>query len=154
MFHLEVNQLHKSYGDTKVFEGIEFGIRKGGAGDPARPLRLRQSTLLRALAGLTPVDGGQVRVAGETSPGRPPEAGHRHGVPELCAFPNMTVWTTSPSASRFPSRAGSAASVQEALELVELTGFERRYPPSPAASASASGAGPRPGGATPDPLAG
>ncbi|HHQ4586250.1 TPA: ABC transporter ATP-binding protein, partial [Aeromonas hydrophila] len=29
MFHLEVNQLHKSYGDTKVFEGIEFGIRKG-----------------------------------------------------------------------------------------------------------------------------
>ncbi|MCV5761854.1 ATP-binding cassette domain-containing protein, partial [Escherichia coli] len=58
MFHLEVNQLHKSYGDTKVFEGIEFGIRKGELVTLLGPSGCGKSTLLRALAGLTPVDGG------------------------------------------------------------------------------------------------
>lgn len=64
MFHLEVSQLHKSYGETKVFEGIEFGIRKGELVTLLGPSGCGKSTLLRALAGLTPVDGGQVRVAG------------------------------------------------------------------------------------------
>ena len=92
MFHLEVNQLHKSYGDTRVFEGIEFGIRKG-AGDPARPPpaaasppcceRWPGSPRWMAVRCRWPVGD---HLAGA------PEAGHRHGVPELCALPNMTVW--------------------------------------------------------------
>ena len=47
MFHLEVNQLHKSYGDTKVFEGIEFGIRKGELVTLLGPSGCGKSTLLR-----------------------------------------------------------------------------------------------------------
>lgn len=131
MFHLEVNQLHKSYGDTRVFEGIEFGIRKGELVTLLGPSGCGKSTLLRALAGLTPVDGGQVRVAGEDITWQEPQ---KRGIgmvfQSYALFPNMTVWDNVAFGLKMKPQPGRdlAASVQEALELVELTGFERRYP--------------------------
>lgn len=131
MFHLEVNQLHKSYGDTKVFEGIEFGIRKGELVTLLGPSGCGKSTLLRALAGLTPVDGGQVRVAGEEITWQAPQ---KRGIgmvfQSYALFPNMTVRDNVAFGLKMKPQPGRdlAASVREALALVELTGFERRYP--------------------------
>ncbi|WP_421153976.1 ABC transporter ATP-binding protein [Aeromonas dhakensis] len=131
MFHLEVNQLHKSYGDTRVFEGIEFGIRKGELVTLLGPSGCGKSTLLRALAGLTPVDGGQVRVAGEEITWQEPQ---KRGIgmvfQSYALFPNMTVRDNVAFGLKMKPQPGRdlAASVQEALALVELTGFERRYP--------------------------
>ncbi|MDX7901256.1 ABC transporter ATP-binding protein [Aeromonas media] len=131
MFHLEVNQLHKSYGDTPVFEGIEFGIRKGELVTLLGPSGCGKSTLLRALAGLTPVDGGQVRVAGEDITWQAPQ---KRGIgmvfQSYALFPNMTVWDNVAFGLKMKPQPGRelAASVKEALALVELTGFERRYP--------------------------
>ncbi|MFM4825102.1 ABC transporter ATP-binding protein [Aeromonas bivalvium] len=131
MFHLEVNQLHKSYGDTRVFEGIEFGIRKGELVTLLGPSGCGKSTLLRALAGLTPVDGGQVRVAGEDITWQAPQ---KRGIgmvfQSYALFPNMTVWDNVAFGLKMKPQPGRelAASVKEALALVELTGFERRYP--------------------------
>ncbi|WP_421272596.1 ABC transporter ATP-binding protein [Aeromonas taiwanensis] len=131
MFHLEVNQLHKSYGETKVFEGIEFGIRKGELVTLLGPSGCGKSTLLRALAGLTPVDGGQVRVAGEEITWQAPQ---KRGIgmvfQSYALFPNMTVRDNVAFGLKMKPQPGRdlAASVREALELVELTGFERRYP--------------------------
>ena len=131
MFHLEVNQLHKSYGDTPVFEGIEFGIRKGELVTLLGPSGCGKSTLLRALAGLTPVDGGQVRVAGEDITWQAPQ---KRGIgmvfQSYALFPNMTVWDNVAFGLKMKPQPGRelSTSVKEALELVELTGFERRYP--------------------------
>ncbi|MCW0507669.1 ABC transporter ATP-binding protein [Aeromonas piscicola] len=131
MFHLEVTQLHKSYGETKVFEGIEFGIRKGELVTLLGPSGCGKSTLLRALAGLTPVDGGQVRVAGEDITWQAPQ---KRGIgmvfQSYALFPNMTVWDNVAFGLRMKPQPGRelAVSVQEALSLVELDGFERRYP--------------------------
>ncbi|MFZ3402724.1 ABC transporter ATP-binding protein [Aeromonas salmonicida] len=131
MFHLEVSQLHKSYGETKVFEGIEFGIRKGELVTLLGPSGCGKSTLLRALAGLTPVDGGQVRVAGEDITWQAPQ---KRGIgmvfQSYALFPNMTVWDNVAFGLIMKPQPGRelAASVQEALSLVELDGFERRYP--------------------------
>ncbi|BDC80370.1 TPA: ABC transporter ATP-binding protein [Aeromonas hydrophila] len=131
MFHLEVNQLHKSYGDTRVFEGIEFGIRKGELVTLLGPSGCGKSTLLRALAGLTPVDGGQVRVAGEDITWQEPQ---KRGIgmvfQSYALFPNMTVRDNVAFGLKMKPQPGRdlAVSVLEALELVELTGFERRYP--------------------------
>ena len=131
MFHLEVNQLHKSYGETPVFEGIEFGIRKGELVTLLGPSGCGKSTLLRALAGLTPVDGGQVRVAGEDITWQAPQ---KRGIgmvfQSYALFPNMTVWDNVAFGLKMKPQPGRelAASVQEALSLVELDGFERRYP--------------------------
>ncbi|USV57327.1 ABC transporter ATP-binding protein [Aeromonas encheleia] len=131
MFHLEVNQLHKSYGETRVFEGIEFGIRKGELVTLLGPSGCGKSTLLRALAGLTPVDGGQVRVAGEDITWQAPQ---KRGIgmvfQSYALFPNMTVWDNVAFGLRMKPQPGRelAASVREAIGLVELDGFERRYP--------------------------
>ena len=131
MFHLEVNQLHKSYGDTPVFEGIEFGIRKGELVTLLGPSGCGKSTLLRALAGLTPVDGGQVRVAGEDITWQAPQ---KRGIgmvfQSYALFPNMTVWDNVAFGLKMKPQPGRelSTSVKEALALVELTGFERRYP--------------------------
>ncbi|WP_339022256.1 ABC transporter ATP-binding protein [Aeromonas salmonicida] len=131
MFHLEVSQLHKSYGETKVFEGIEFGIRKGELVTLLGPSGCGKSTLLRALAGLTPVDGGQIRVAGEDITWQAPQ---KRGIgmvfQSYALFPNMTVWDNVAFGLKMKPQPGRelAASVQEALSLVELDGFERRYP--------------------------
>jgi putative spermidine/putrescine transport system ATP-binding protein len=131
MFYLEVSQLHKSYGETKVFEGIEFGIRKGELVTLLGPSGCGKSTLLRALAGLTPVDGGQVRVAGEDITWQAPQ---KRGIgmvfQSYALFPNMTVWDNVAFGLKMKPQPGRelAASVQEALSLVELDGFERRYP--------------------------
>ena len=131
MFHLEVNQLHKSYGDTPVFEGIEFGIRKGELVTLLGPSGCGKSTLLRALAGLTPVDGGQVRVAGEDITWQAPQ---KRGIgmvfQSYALFPNMTVWDNVAFGLKMKPQPGRelSVSVKDALALVELTGFERRYP--------------------------
>ncbi len=90
-----------------------------------------KSTLLRALAGLTPVDGGQVRVAGEDITWQEPQ---KRGIgmvfQSYALFPNMTVRDNVAFGLKMKPQPGRdlAASVQEALALVELTGFERRYP--------------------------
>ena len=131
MFHLEVSQLHKSYGETRVFEGIEFGIRKGELVTLLGPSGCGKSTLLRALAGLTPVDGGQVRVAGEDITWQAPQ---KRGIgmvfQSYALFPNMTVWDNVAFGLKMKPQPGRelTASVREAIGLVELDGFERRYP--------------------------
>ena len=131
MFHLEVSQLHKSYGEARVFEGIEFGIRKGELVTLLGPSGCGKSTLLRALAGLTPVDGGQVRVAGEDITWQAPQ---KRGIgmvfQSYALFPNMTVWDNVAFGLKMKPQPGRelTASVREAIGLVELDGFERRYP--------------------------
>ncbi|MEL6092531.1 ABC transporter ATP-binding protein [Plesiomonas shigelloides] len=131
MFYLEVNQLHKSYGDTSVFAGIEFGIRKGELVTLLGPSGCGKSTLLRALAGLTPVNGGQVQVAGEDITWLEPQ---KRGIgmvfQNYALFPNMTVWNNVAFGLKMKPQPGRelTTSVKEALELVELTGFEHRYP--------------------------
>ncbi|MGY3904347.1 ABC transporter ATP-binding protein [Aeromonas lusitana] len=131
MFHLEVNQLHKSYGETRVFEGIEFGIRKGELVTLLGPSGCGKSTLLRALAGLTQVDGGQIRVAGEDITWQAPQ---QRGIgmvfQSYALFPNMTVWDNVAFGLKMKPQPGRelASSVQEALALVELADFAKRYP--------------------------
>ena len=131
MFHLEVNQLHKSYGEIPVFEGIEFGIRKGELVTLLGPSGCGKSTLLRALAGLTPVDGGQVRVAGEDITWQEPQ---KRGIgmvfQSYALFPNMSVAQNVAFGLRMQKvdKAESAQRVDDALRMVELHDFANRYP--------------------------
>lgn len=131
MFHLEVNQLHKSYGETRVFEGIEFGIRKGELVTLLGPSGCGKSTLLRALAGLTPVDGGQIRVMGEEITWlAPQQRGIGMVFQSYALFPNMTVWDNVAFGLKMKPQPGRelASSVREVLDLVELSELAKRYP--------------------------
>lgn len=56
MPYLDVKQLNKHYGPTKVFHNIDFSAAEGEFVTLLGPSGCGKSTLLRCLAGLTPVD--------------------------------------------------------------------------------------------------
>ena len=131
MSFVSIQNLEKTYAGSPVFKDINFTIARGEFITLLGPSGCGKSTLLRALAGLTPVDGGQVRVAGEDITWQEPQ---KRGIgmvfQSYALFPNMTVWDNVAFGLKMKPQPGRelAASVKEALELVELTGFERRYP--------------------------
>jgi len=61
---LEVEDIHKSYGDLEVLRGISFGITQGETKVLIGPSGTGKSTLLRCINGLTPPDKGKVWLDG------------------------------------------------------------------------------------------
>ena len=53
--------IHKSYGDNKVYDGIEFQVRRGDRVALAGPNGAGKSTLLRIVAGSLEIDSGERR---------------------------------------------------------------------------------------------
>ena len=64
MSYVNAKNLTKRFGDNTVFEDIEFSIEKGEFITLLGPSGCGKSTLLRSLAGLNPVDGGEIWVNG------------------------------------------------------------------------------------------
>jgi branched-chain amino acid transport system ATP-binding protein len=92
---LEVTGLQASYGQARALFGVSL---RGGRGEAVALLGRNgagKSTLLKAIMGLVPPAGGQVRVRGVDLTGRPPEVVCRCGVgfvPEdRRIFPDLSV---------------------------------------------------------------
>jgi ABC-type oligopeptide transport system ATPase subunit len=62
---IEVNDLVKYFGKTKVLDGVSFSIKKGEAFGLVGESGCGKTTLGRTLMGLYPADGGSVRFAGK-----------------------------------------------------------------------------------------
>jgi len=56
---LRLEDVHKAYGDTTVYEGIDFLVRRGERVALVGPNGAGKSTLLRIAAGVLPFDAGQ-----------------------------------------------------------------------------------------------
>ena len=131
MSFVSVEHLQKSYSGTPVFSDINCSIAKGEFVTLLGPSGCGKSTLLRCIAGLTPVDGGKILLDGQDIvPLSPQKRGIGMVFQSYALFPNMTVWDNVAFGLKMKPQPGRelSASVKEALELVELTGFERRYP--------------------------
>ena len=128
---LSIQNLHKSYGDTRIFSDINCEIGQGEFVTLLGPSGCGKSTLLRCIAGLTEVDGGQIVLGGEDLVPLPPQ---KRGIgmvfQSYALFPNMTVAQNVAFGLRMQKvpRAESEQRVQEALDMVELGDFATRYP--------------------------
>ena len=92
MSYVNAKNLTKRFGDNTVFEDIEFSIEKGEFITLLGPSGCGKSTLLRSLAGLNPVDGGEIWVNGEEITHQvPQERGIGMVFQSYALFPNMTV---------------------------------------------------------------
>jgi ATP-binding cassette, subfamily F, member 3 len=60
---LRLKGVHKSYGATKVYEGLDFELERGWKMAFVGPNGAGKSTLLKVLGGIIPIDGGE-RVLG------------------------------------------------------------------------------------------
>ena len=63
---LEAVDIRKRYGRNEVLRGVSFGVDRGDVKAVLGPSGSGKSTMLRCLALLEPIDGGEVRLEGRT----------------------------------------------------------------------------------------
>ena len=133
--YLEVQQLQVRYPGAAqaAVDRVSLGLRAGDIGVLIGPSGCGKTTLLRAVAGLEPVSGGEIRLSGQvvSSAGTqlPPEE-RRIGMvfQDYALFPHLDVGRNVGFGIHALPRAEREARVREVLALVGLEGSEARYP--------------------------
>ena len=133
--YLEVQQLQVRYPGAAqaAVDRVSLGLRAGDIGVLIGPSGCGKTTLLRAVAGLEPVSGGEIRLSGQvvSSAGTqlPPEE-RRIGMvfQDYALFPHLDVGRNVGFGIHTLPRAEREARVREVLALVGLDGSEARYP--------------------------
>lgn len=135
LMFLEVRQLEVHYPGraNPAVRGASFGLRAGEIGVLIGPSGCGKTTLLRAVAGLEPVSGGDIRLGGEMVS----QKGHtlapeqrRIGMvfQDYALFPHLDVGHNVGFGIHHLPRAERARRVAEVLDLVGLGGAEGRFP--------------------------
>ena len=132
---LEVSQLEVHYAGRAqaAVHGVTLSLKAGDIGVLIGPSGCGKTTLLRAVAGLEPVTGGEIRltksVVSSATLSVPPEL-RRIGMvfQDYALFPHLSVGRNVTFGIHQLPRAEQAARVAEVLKLVGLEGSEHRYP--------------------------
>lgn len=132
---LQLSNLGVRYPDqnTPAVEGVSLGLPAGSIGVLIGPSGCGKTTLLRAVAGLAPVEHGEVRLAGEcvSCPGHgvPPEARHIGMVfQDYALFPHLDVGRNIAFGLHGMERHAQTQRIGEVLDLVGLPGRQGSYP--------------------------
>ncbi|HRN50832.1 MAG TPA: ABC transporter ATP-binding protein [Anaerolineales bacterium] len=126
---LELRDITKQYDGKPVLAGISLQVPQGEVLALLGPSGSGKSTLLAIVAGLEPPDSGQVLWNGQDVTAVPP---HQRGFglmfQDYALFPHRDVFGNVAFGLQMAgqSTAATAASVQAALALVGLQGFEHR----------------------------
>jgi spermidine/putrescine transport system ATP-binding protein len=121
----------KRFDDVTAVDDIDLGIRDGEFFSLLGPSGCGKTTTLRMIAGLEYPTEGSIRIFGEEMGLRPPNKRPVNTVFQSYAlFPHMTVADNVAFGleMRRTDKAEVRRRVAEALELVQLTGRERRRP--------------------------
>ena len=114
-------------------DGVSLGLPAGSIGVLIGPSGCGKTTLLRAVAGLTAVERGEVRLGGECvsclGHNVPPEE-RRIGMvfQDYALFPHLDVGRNIAFGLHGMERLAQTQRIGEVLDLVGLPGSERRYP--------------------------
>lgn len=131
MSYVTAKKLTKRFGDNTVFENIQFTIEQGEFITLLGPSGCGKSTLLRSLAGLNPVDGGEIWVNNEEITHQTPQ---QRGIgmvfQSYALFPNMTVEGNIAFGLKMKKLSNDEIQreVAKVIELVDLKGKEKQYP--------------------------
>lgn len=92
MKSIQLQQLHKSYGQTEVIRGVDVTIEAGEFFALVGPSGCGKSTMLRMIAGLESITSGTLRIDGVAANELPPSARDLSMVFQNYAlYPHMTV---------------------------------------------------------------
>lgn len=128
---LELQNITKQFGDTKVLNGISLCIGKGEFITLLGASGCGKTTTLRIIAGLETPDQGKVVLAGKDVTDTEPNRRDVNTVFQNYAlFPHMTVAANIGYSLKLKKRPKEEIqkTVEEALALVQLTGYEKRMP--------------------------
>jgi sulfate transport system ATP-binding protein len=130
-----INDLVKTFGDTAALHGVSLAIAGGELIALLGPSGSGKTTLLRLIAGLDFPTSGRILFGDEDASARTVQQRNVGLVFQHYAlFRHMTVFDNiafglriRPRATR-PTAAAIRARVMTLLDLVQLSGFDRRYP--------------------------
>lgn len=124
-------RITKRFGTKTVLRDFALEIRGKQFVTFLGPSGCGKSTALNIIAGLIPATDGEVSIDGERIDRLPPEKrGFGMVFQNYALFPHMTVFGNIAFGLQLQRRPGEEVRrrVQEMLELVQLPGFEDRYP--------------------------
>jgi iron(III) transport system ATP-binding protein len=127
---LEVRDLVADYGSGKAVDGLSFTIRPGELVTLLGPSGCGKTTSLRCVAGLHPIAGGSIAIAGRVVSGdrvhvRPERRGVNMVFQSYALWPHMDVFDNVAyglRAQRLP-RAEVTQRAESMLKLVGLDGY-------------------------------
>jgi len=126
---VQVSGLFKSFSTQPVLRGVELDVPVGSFTAILGPSGSGKTTLLRILAGFDRMDAGAVVIGGQVMEDgrrfvRPQRRGIGYVPQEGALFPHLTVGDNV----AFGVPRGERKGIAHLVELVGLTGLERRYP--------------------------
>ena len=128
---LDVERLHKVFGDTAVVSDVSFSLRGGELLTLLGPSGSGKTTTMRMIAGFEEPTSGDVRIAGESVLHQPV---HKRDIgvvfQQYALFPHLSVFRNLayPLEMRRQPRGEIVRRVESAIAMVRLEGFEGRYP--------------------------
>ncbi len=131
MAQVAVQEVSRHFGPVKALDNVTVDFADGGFYALLGPSGSGKTTLLRMIAGFDYPDSGHIRIAGEPVEAVSVEK-REIGMmfQNYALFPNMTVFDNVAFglSVRGVAKPEIARRVGEALELVHLTGFDKRKP--------------------------
>lgn len=128
---LQLQQIEKRFGDTKVLDGIDLSIKQGEFITMLGSSGCGKTTTLRIIAGLETPDSGRVLLEGRDVTNEEPNKRNVNTVFQNYAlFPHMSVESNIGYSLRLKhiDKATIKKTVAEALDMVQLSGYEKRMP--------------------------
>ena len=128
---VEVEQVTKRFGEVMAVDGVSFEVEQGQIISLLGPSGCGKTTTLRLIAGFETPNAGQVRISGEDMYGkRPYERNVGLLFQDYALFPHMTVEQNVGYGLRHRGfkRSAIPQRIAEMLDLVKLTGLEKRRP--------------------------
>jgi multiple sugar transport system ATP-binding protein len=131
MASVTIRAVNKSFGTTPVLHGVDLAIDDGSFTVLVGPSGCGKSTLLRMIAGLDPIDGGEIRIGERRVNELPPKARNIAMVFQNYAlYPHMTVRENMAFALQLAKmdRAEVDRRIARAVDVLALGVLLDRYP--------------------------
>jgi multiple sugar transport system ATP-binding protein len=131
MANVQLEGVHKSYGDVQVLQTIDLDIHDGEFLVLVGPSGCGKSTLLRCIAGLETVSGGTLRIGDRVvNDVHPRDRDVAMVFQSYALYPHMTVRQNMGFALKLRGMRGAALAeaVEGAARMLDLTPLLERYP--------------------------
>jgi spermidine/putrescine transport system ATP-binding protein len=128
---VEIKNVNKKYGENHVVHDLTLDIYEGEFLTMLGPSGCGKTTLLRMIGGFEEASGGQILIEGENVEDKEPFERNVNTVFQSYAlFPHLNIFNNIAYGLKMKKvpKAEIKVRVQAMLELVQLNGYDKRYP--------------------------